>query len=434
MKHEQVARTLKRILALALVAIVAVFATPRLLRALQSEAAAEAETARVLTVDALEVALEDGYDVPRRFAGQVRARRVTTLGFERTDQITELAPEEGSRVEAGALLARLDTRTLEAQRDQLEASLDAARARLAELEQGPREESLAAAAARVVELERLAELARLVERRRAELAADSNASEEDADRSRLEARAAEAQLEQAREALRELENGTRVEVLAAERARVAEFEARLAELDVALDKSRLTAPFAGVVSDVYYEVGSVTASLQPVLRLIEAEPLEAWIGLPAKHLANYPEGLRGEVQIGGRGYPARLRTTLPELDPTTRLRIGIFELEGAQLGDVAPGELARWTDTERVDERGMWLASSALVRSRRGLWAAYALAPVEGTADHFVLERRELELLHGEGERVFVRGPLAEGELVLASGAHRVANGQLVTRAKGVSR
>ena len=398
-------------------------AAPKLFGSVRAQEPSPPAEARPLPVDSQVVRIEPGYDAPRRFTGELRARRTSSLGFRRTDRLTELLVQEGDVIQAGDLVARLDVEALDARRKAIAASLDAARARLEELERGAREEAIEAARERVVELVNRAELARLVERRRAELAADSHTSQEDADRARLEARATEAQLAQAREVLRELENGTRDEVLRAERARVAEIEARVVEVDVDLEQSVLTAPFDGVVTDVLAELGGVVAPLQSVVRMVESTGLEAWIGMPGEALSAWEEQRSCSVTIAGRGYGARLRATLPELDPTTRLQIAIFEIDGARLGEVSLGELVSIEHTERVEERGFWIEAPSLVRSRRGLWAVYALAP-EG--DLFRLERREVELLHQEGERVYVRGPVADGERVLASGAQRVATGQVV--------
>jgi hypothetical protein len=74
------------------------------------------------------------------------------------------------------------------------------------------------------------------------------------------------------------------------------------------------------------------------------------------------------------------------------------------------------------------------------LWAVYAL--VEPPADYAEsggpsariaqLERRDVEILHTEPERVFARGVLMSGERIVATGAHRVVPGQLVRPAERV--
>jgi hypothetical protein len=42
------------------------------------------------------------------------------------------------------------------------------------------------------------------------------------------------------------------------------------------------------------------------------------------------------------------------------------------------------------------------------------------------VEQRQIEVLHSEADRVFVRGLLSDGDIVVASGAHRISPGQRV--------
>ena len=56
---------------------------------------------------------------------------------------------------------------------------------------------------------------------------------------------------------------------------------------------------------------------------------------------------------------------------------------------------------------------------------ADAGAPAGLTATHRI-SRREVELVHQESGRVFVRGRLQDGATVVSSGLHRVVPGQWV--------
>ena len=76
-----------------------------------------------------------------------------------------------------------------------------------------------------------------------------------------------------------------------------------------------------------------------------------------------------------------------------------------------------------MEAAGFWLPTSALVRSRRGLWAAYAIAPSEGPP---TVERRELELLYTTGDFAFVRGLVQPGERLVRDGVQRLVDGQRV--------
>ena len=54
----------------------------------------------------------------------------------------------------------------------------------------------------------------------------------------------------------------------------------------------------------------------------------------------------------------------------------------------------------------------------------------EGDSLMRALERRPIEILHEEAERVYVRGALRAGEAVVQSGVHRLVPGQLARLAR----
>ncbi|MEM7616326.1 MAG: biotin/lipoyl-binding protein, partial [Pseudomonadota bacterium] len=114
--------------------------------------------------------LEDSYTVPRQFLGQIEPPRQTDLGFEQGGIVTTVLVEEGAQVEAGQLLARLDTRALE----------------------NDREVQLAARAA----LEAQAELARLTTGRQQALEARGFSATQAFDQARLNLVGLEAQIAQ----------------------------------------------------------------------------------------------------------------------------------------------------------------------------------------------------------------------------------------------
>ncbi|QDU66876.1 efflux RND transporter periplasmic adaptor subunit [Engelhardtia mirabilis] len=396
------------------------------------------ERNNALPVNAVRVTPVDGYERRRTFAGEVRARRASDLAFERSARIATLAVHEGQRLSAGDLIAALDVRDVEARRAAVAARRDAAQAQLDELRAGPRTERIDAAAARVDELEQRLELARIVEGRRRDLVASEAISAEELDAARLDAAALGASVAMARAELAELETGTRPEQLSAQEARVAELDAELVGIDVDLDRSRIEAPFDGVVERVLAEVGSVAAPAAPVVTLVEAVNLEAWIGLPTEVAAELTAGDRRELRIGERSFEGEFIACLPGVDATTRTRTAVLRLADVELGAVVPGQLAELVTVERVPLEGLWLSAEGLVNARRGLWAAYVLTPLAAGDDAGVdgathrVERRELESLATDGARVLVRGDLAPGQLVLADGAQRVTAGQAVRLAAEV--
>jgi multidrug resistance efflux pump len=399
------------------------------------------ERATALPVQAREVALVERYEREQSYWGEVRARRSSALSFERAATVVTVAVDEGQAVRAGELLAELDRGGLEAQLAAQDAGLEAARARLAELRAGPRREQLAAARARLAQRSAAVDLARALEGRRRLLRDSDAVALEELEAAELERAALEASAEEARQQLAELEAGTRAEQLAAQVAAVEEFAARRAEVAHDLERSALRAPFDGVVSRVTVEVGAVSDPGAPAVELLEASGLEVWVGLPEGRAATLSSAEPLPLRIAGLEHRARLLAVLPELDAGTRTQLVRLALEQDRLGPTVPGQVAELRLPETLAEGGLWLGADSLVRSRRGLWAAYVLVPLAETAADAEelplgathrLVRRELETLATAGERVLVRGDLAPGELVLDGGAQRVTAGQWVRLARQV--
>ena len=69
-----------------------------------------------LPVNTHTLVLQDGFTVQRVFSGTVQAARESVVGFEAAGRLANVLVDEGATVEAGELLAELDTERLAAQR------------------------------------------------------------------------------------------------------------------------------------------------------------------------------------------------------------------------------------------------------------------------------------------------------------------------------
>lgn len=224
------------------------------------------------------------------------------LGFQIAGRLVVVAPREGERVAAGAELARLDDAELLARRDQALAQVAAARALVAELQAGSRPEEVAQARAGVAAAgERVGDAERDVERATL-LYGGKAVSREALDKATFGLELARRQREQASEQLRLIEAGPRQERIDAARAQLAQAEAVVATLDVALANTRLLAPFAGLVTVRHREPGEIVAPGTPVVTLLD--PADRWVRIYV------PENRLGKVAIG---EPATIRAdTFPD--------------------------------------------------------------------------------------------------------------------------
>jgi multidrug efflux pump subunit AcrA (membrane-fusion protein) len=158
--------------------------------------------------------------------------------------------------------------------------------------------------------------------------------------------------------------------------------------------------------------------------------LEARIGLPVHAAGRLVAESLQRVKIGGKYFEATVAGRFPEVDPATRTRTVILRLEDSAVADVVHGQVVRLELEETVEANGFWLPFTALSKGTRGLWTSLVLVEADKRDSTqptlFRVERRDIEVLHTQSERVLVRGTLNSGEQVVASGTHRVVPGQLV--------
>ena len=92
-------------------------------------------------------------------SGRIEPQDSLNLGFQIPGRVAEVRVEVGDQVEAGDMLARLDTAQLELQAKQAQAALTSAEARLAQLRAGARQQEIAVAEANLRAVEAQTEAA-----------------------------------------------------------------------------------------------------------------------------------------------------------------------------------------------------------------------------------------------------------------------------------
>lgn len=320
---------------------------------------------RVATVA---VELQPGYRVEREFAGEVQAGQNSRLGFEFPGQVAVVLVDVGDAVGEGQELARVDTRLLESERDELLAQ-------------------------------------------RAEFEAELQTTERDLARIRslqAERLASERELD---------ERVGRASVLQASLQRV---DAALQSNRVRLDKSVLRAPFAAVVSERMIDAGVVVAAGVPVVGLVQNSGREVHAGVPSELAERMETGETVPVRAGGERAQGTVIGRGPIVDAATRSRT----VRVAVGKDWSPGMLAYTTLGVAVNAPGAWLPDTAVSEGMRGTWVVYAA--IDQGDSEARLEARSVVVHHARDGQVFVSGALADGEPVVAAGLHRLAPGQRV--------
>ena len=264
---------------------------------------------RALSVTTMRARFVSGYAVERQYVGRVEARQESLVGFELSGLVIRVSADEGQQLEAGQVIANLDTEHLEVQLQAL---------------QGRRDELAADIG-----------LARATRIRQEKLAEKSHASQQAFDQARFNEQSLLGRLRQ--------------------------LDAEIASIELDIRKSTLKAPFNAVVSTRFADEGIVISAGDPVFELLETTNPEVRIGLVGDAIDRVDVGQEHELLIRGRSVPATIRSVLPVRNRDTRSVDVVFSLH-VSLNGIRRGDLARLFVARHIQEPGFWLPCQHSVR------------------------------------------------------------------------
>lgn len=254
--------------------------------------------------------------------GEVIPVQRLNLNPKTAGRLAALYVEQGDRVQQGQIIARMDNRELEAQRQQSLAELARAQSNLELLQAGSRSEDVAKAQAEVrknealiVQAQSRLDLATQRVNRRQAVAAEGAISRDSLEETLAEQRNARDNLEQARASLAvarqelvRLQNGSRPQEVAQAAAQVAAAQASLQNISTQLEDTVIRAPFAGIITQKNATEGdfvtptsfaSNTSSATSIVTL--ANDLEILAGVPEVDIGQIRQGQAVEIRTDA--YP-----------------------------------------------------------------------------------------------------------------------------------
>lgn len=313
------------------------------------------------TVNVLPVKYQNTFAKRYRAMGRVESTSQAMIGFERAGRVSDVYVEDGQRVKRGDLLARLDTKRIDAQLLEAQAALE-----------------LAIAEAR---------LASISEKRVASLV-----------RSKLES---PQRLDEAKEANNIAQ------------ARLAQIQAQLDTLTLELEKSTILAPYTADIVSRVVDAGAVVNIGQPIFEIANNATLSARIALPPEVAGTLQIGELYDLRIGDAAVPGQLLTIGSQRNLRTRTVDTVFSVNAnavTLVGDLIAVDLAI-----KLDQFGVWVPISALANGVRGMWNVYVVGN-EGATE---VATRAVEIIYSDGERAFITGALQDGDLLVTGGTHR---------------
>lgn len=312
------------------------------------------------------------------YAGDVRARIESRLGFRVPGKLVSRQVELGQQVKAGQLLAQLD-----AQDYRLAA--DAGRAQVA-----------AATTQR--------DLAAADVKRFSELKAQNFISSAELERRQATLQSAQASLDQAR--------------------------AQATGQSLQTDYTRLVADVAGVVTGIDAEPGQVVAAGTSVVRIAQDGDRDVVFSVPEDKIARVHAGQAVTVRAwaNDQQYKARVREVAASADPITRTYLVKAALERAQdkpLPALGATVHARPQGMGATGQPVIKLPTTAVLQENGGS-AVWVFDPASHT-----VRLQKVEVATADGNALVIASGLTPGMQVVATGGHVLAPGQKVTVYQG---
>jgi membrane fusion protein, multidrug efflux system len=312
------------------------------------------------------------------YAGEVRARVESRLGFRVGGKLVERPAEVGQRVKAGQLLARLDAQDLALSGQAAQAAVTAALTQR--------------------------DLARADLERFKGLLAQGFVSQAEIDRRQATLDAAEATLRQAQAQSSVQGNQT--------------------------GYARLLADAPGVVTAVQAEAGQVVQAGGPVVVLAQDGERDVVIAVPEDRLAQVRPGTPARVRPwaqadGSVDLKATVREVAASADPATRtyqVKLALPAEATLPLGATAYVTL----DTPYTGQAAITLPTTAVMQSAEGDRSGsivWLFDQGSGT-----VQPRPVQVAGADGNRVVIAEGLKPGDEVVAAGGHVLSAGQKVTR------
>lgn len=331
-------------------------------------------------------------------AGYVTARRKATVSAKVTGKVTEILVEEGMKVEAGQVLARLDSSNIDKSLRLSEAQAESARKALEETR------------ANLKTAER--ELARITQ-----LAADKISSQSDLDRADAEAKSLKARLD------RQLAD-----------VKVAESEVAL--WNQQLDDMVIRAPFGGIVTSKDAQPGEMVSPISAgsgftrtgICTIVDMTSLEIEVDVNESYINRVSGGQPVEGTLDAYPewqIPCKVIAIIPTADrqkATVKVRVGFVKLDPRILPDMSAKVAFRASGEVKVTERRITVPKSA-IQQRDGRDIAWLV-------QNGRVERRSVTLGAPLGDEVTIAAGLSGGERIVVDAPAGLADGARVTEEK----
>lgn len=308
--------------------------------------------------------------------------------------IRSLEVDVGDRVDADAVVARLNDDTLLLQKSQLVATKAKAEASLAQYQV-----QLADAKSGAAEAERQY-------KRAVTLGKSGTLSTASIEQAETAATSANAKVD------------STVQAIAIAEADIKVVESQLADIDLKLARTDVKSPVAGLIAARNAKVGAIASGAgQPMFTVIRDGEIELVADISETDILRMRVGQKAEVKVAGGAatLDGSVRLISPVIDPQTRLgavHIAIDDDQGARAGMYASAEIII------SEARGVALPLSAVTTDKRGTTTRLV-------TDN-VVKQVKIETGIQDGAFIEIKDGLSQGDVVVAKAGAFVRDGDRI--------
>ncbi|MBZ9612377.1 efflux RND transporter periplasmic adaptor subunit [Rheinheimera maricola] len=196
--------------------------------------------------------------------------------------------------------------------------------------------------------------------------------------------------------------------------------ARIAQLDDQLRRTKVVAPFAGVVAQRLRQAGTDVARNTPLLQLQDIYQLEVRAYIPLQYLRYVRPGDSLMVSSATQQQALTVLALIPAADALS---------QRAELRLKLDNMATEWLAGEMVDVKVATRNGKAAVTVHRDALLLRSDGTYVVTVDeHNIAHRKVVKVSDGNGDWVTVDEGLSAGEKVVTRGAERLQDGQTVTQ------
>ena len=365
--------------------------------------------------------------ISRTYPATVLPSREIELSFKVSGQVVELPVRGGGNVQAGDVIAQIQTRDFVNQIEALESQRDQALAQLEALKAGARAEEITALEAAIDSAQAQVDQTRDALTRAETLLERGVATRAQVEGAQAEFRVAEANLRTQQEQLRIGQSGGRAEDVAASEAVVRGIETQIKIAQDSLADTTLIAPFDGIVARRDIENFSNVSAGQSIVLLQGLDVVHLAFDIPGPDVTQLTRNGPSEITniasfdaLPGQEFDAEVVEFSVQADSATQTYRGRVAVEVPEGAVILPGMVANVVASTKGASTEVIAPLTAIASSPDGkpfVWL------VDGSGK---VSERSVKLGEGRGSHVVITEGLSRGDLVVSAGVSEILEGMTI--------